>query len=81
MVDAPNGVMGVPQQAGGAKGFGIQITKSDGSIMPFQVRVLMGGVVANVTSNYGFNAQYRKVAAVVSPGVVSAGLVLTMDYQ
>lgn len=81
VVDPSTGVIGISQQAGSAKGFGLQITRGDGSNMPFQKRVLMGAAVANVTSNYGFSAQYRKISSTTSPGLLSSALVLTMDYQ
>ncbi|MGC4012095.1 MAG: fimbrial protein [Pseudomonas sp.] len=81
VIDASNGVIGTFQQSGTAKGFGLQISRANGSVMPFQTRVDMGSITANSINNYGFSVQYRRVSSPVSSGVVTSGLVLTMDYQ
>lgn len=81
VVDAANGVIGISQQSGAAKGFGLQITRSNGAVMPMRTRVDLGSITANTLNNYGFNVQYRRIASPVLSGTVTSGLILTMDYQ
>lgn len=81
VLDAMSGVISTSQLNGQARGFGLQILRGDGAVMPFQSRVGMGSVAANATTNYGFFVRYIRVSSPISAGKVSGALVVTMDYQ